>query len=258
MRKITLFLLLSSFMCGICFGAEDWNTVKSTHFIVYYKKSPEDFVSKVSQEAEEFYDKITSDLGFNRFDFWLWDNRAKIYIYDDAAQFQAVTGKPAWVGGFVVPATKTIQTFSYAKNLFDYILAHEMGHIIFREFVGFSNYTIPLWLEEGVASYQEKAKYSGLYPLLALWRSDSSFMDMEKLSQFSTLSTLDAKTAQVFYVEAFSVVDFLMKEFGRDKFVLFCQNLRDKNDFQRALVSTYSFSNIGELDSAWQKYLWHE
>ncbi|MCM8796962.1 MAG: peptidase MA family metallohydrolase [Candidatus Omnitrophica bacterium] len=269
MRRFVLFLFIFFLVCGIIAQAEEWDTLKSTHFVVYYKKAPEDFVKKISDRAEELYNKITADLGFNRFDFWLWDNRAKIYIYDDAVQFQTTTGNPAWVGGVAIPKLKTIATFYYAKNtdyspqvsLPDFLnqgLPHEMTHIIFREFVGFSNTAIPLWLEEGVASYQEKDKYDKVYALLKYWRSEKRFMDLKKLSQFSALSGIDDKTAGVFYAEAFTVVDFLMKEFGRDRFVLFCQNLRDKKNFEQALVSTYSLRDIGELDSAWQRYLWHE
>jgi len=258
-KRNILFLCICCLVSGLCFAAEEeWFTVKSTHFLVYHKKAPEDFVRKVTKRSEELYDKIASDLGFNRFDFWLWDNRAKIYIYDDAGQFQAATGNPGWVGGCVVPATKTIQTFSYAQGFFDTVLPHEMGHIIFREFVGFYNRTIPLWLEEGVASYQEKEKYTALYPMFKLWHNQNIFMPLERLSQLVMHSTPDTKAVEIFYAEAFSVVDFLMREFGREKFVLFCQNLRDRNNFEQALVSTYSFRNIGELDSAWQKYLWHE
>lgn len=66
---------------------------------------------------------------------------------------------------------------------------------------------------------------------------------------------MDNKLVQLFYAEAFSIVDFLIKEFGKDKFVLFCQNLRDKMGLERAIAATYPFSSIQELGLAWQKFL---
>ena len=37
------------------------------------------------------------------------------------------------------------------------LLPHELGHIIFREFIGLES-NCPSWLDEGVAMYQEKLK----------------------------------------------------------------------------------------------------
>ncbi len=56
-------------------------------------------------------------------------------------------------------------------------------------------------------------------------------------------------------VENPKLIEAAAKEFGRDKFVTFCQDLRDKKDFQRAMSSNYPFSNIQELEEGWKKYL---
>jgi len=236
--------------------AEDaWNTLKSTHFVVFYKNAPEDFVKLVTDKAEVYYDQIAEGLGFMRFDFWLWDNRAKIYIYDDAKIYSARTGQPAWSLGIAIPGVKAIETFPYANNFIETVLPHEMGHIIFREFVGFNNSGIPLWLDEGVASHQEKAKYSQVGIFIRKAMVEGNFMDLKKLASFYSVVNLDPKLVNIFYAESFSLIDFLIREFGRDNFVLFCQNLRDKRNLERAMASVYPFGNINELDQAWQKYL---
>ena len=54
------------------------------------------------------YDKIADDLGFRRFDFWLWDKRAKIYIYDDVRSYQAATNQPSWSSGCAIIKDKII------------------------------------------------------------------------------------------------------------------------------------------------------
>ncbi len=257
MKKIILCSALLSVAC-VCFGAQDevkWNSEKSTHFIIYYKKAPPEFIKQLTEKCEEYYNKIADNLGFMRFNFWLWDNRAKVYIYDDAKDYQDSTGYPGWSGGCAIASQKKIQTFPYAHNFFDTILPHEMGHIVFREFVGYDNHAVPLWLEEGVATYQEdyKRSMSGWAVKEAIRKGN--FMDLEKLNSFSPKLEKDDSKVSLFYSESVSVVDYLIKEFGKDKFVLFCQNLRDKKNFTRAVASTYPFSNIKELDSAWQRYL---
>lgn len=233
---------------------DKWNITKSTHFIVYYKKAPEDFIGKLIDRAEGYYSKIADELGFRRFDFWLWDNRAKIYIHDDAQAYQSATAQPAWSGGCAFVRQKLIHTYPNAQGFFETIMAHEMGHIIFREFVGFDNYAVPLWLEEGVASYQQKLKYSMVNSALKDAIEKKSFMPLENLSVFNPQGS-DDDSVKIFYFEAFGVVDFLMKGFGRDRFVLFCQNLRDKKDLARAIASSYPFSDISALEKAWLKFI---
>ncbi len=234
----------------------NWRINKSTHFVVYYKGAPEGFIAEVAEKAEDYYDSIASSLGFRRFDFWLWDNRAKIYIHDNAAGYQAATGQPGWSGGCAKVREKIIHSFPYAKGFLETVLPHEMGHIIFREFVGFDNYAIPLWLDEGVASYQQKLKYSaGIKAEVRNAIGKGSFIPLERLSRFNPQFAMSNESVQLFYAEASSVIEFLIKEFGRDSFILFCQALRDKKDLDRAIASGYPLGNIRELNQAWQKYL---
>ena len=256
MKKSILFFLFLCFSPVLASqDAVKWNTEKSTHFIIYYKGAPGGFIGELIEKSEDYYNKIADDLGFTRYNFWLWDDRAKIYIYDNALDYQTATAQPRWSGGYSATQEKTIQTFLAQEGFFESILPHEMGHIIFREFVGFNNYAIPLWLDEAVASYQEKTKYFSANKLVVKAIDKGSFLSLDKLSNFSSALSMDNDLAQLFYAEAFSIIGFLIKEFGKDKFVLFCQNLRDKKNLERAIASSYPFSNIKELDLAWQKYI---
>ena len=60
---------------------------------------------------------------------------------------------------------------------------------------------------------------------------------------------------KLFYAEDYSLVDYLIQGFGQDKFVLFCQNLRDLKNLQRAVVLTYSFADMKDFAESWQDYL---
>lgn len=257
---LTLVLFYTFGSLGILSAETDnWQVEKSTHFIVYYKNAATDFIRQLIDKSEDYYNKIADDLGFRRFDFWLWDDRAKIYVYDNAQDFQSATGNPSWSAGVAMPGTKTIVTYPYAKGFFETTLAHEMSHIIFREFVGFGNYAVPLWLEEGVACYQEKvSSYSMINAFLRGAIQKGNFMTLERLSNFNPMLATDNQSVQLFYAEAFSIVNFLIKEFGKDKFVLFCQNLRDKKNLESAIISTFSFNNLKEFEEAWQKHLKNE
>ncbi len=257
MRRKFIFLLILANFLGIVLAQEvdKWQTAKSTHFIIYYQNVPEDFLNRVIKRAEDYYDRIADNLGFRRYDFWLWDNRAKIYIYDDALGYQAATGQPSWSVGATIPKDKIIHAFPNEYGFFDSILPHEMGHIIFREFVGFENPAIPLWLDEGVASYQEAQRRAVAPMLVKEAIRNNSFMDLEKLSNLNPRSMPDEQSVNLFYAQSLSIVDFLIKEFGSDNFVLFCQGLRDKRDLERALAYAYPFRDLKDFNRAWQNYI---
>jgi hypothetical protein len=257
MMKKYILLLVTVLVFGFCCQAraEPWKNTTSTHFIIYYKNAPEDFLNELIEKAEGYYDKIADDLGFRRFDFWLWDNRAKIYIYDNAQDYQQVTGHPAWSSGCAYPRQKIIHTFPYAKKFFDVVLPHEMGHIIFREFVGFDNSAIPIWLDEGVASYEQPLKFSEAQALVKEARDNNRLMSLQELFKSDPQLMSDTYRVSLFYAQSVSIVDYLVKKLGQDTFVSFCQQLRDKNDFEKALSSNYNLSNISELDEDWRRYL---
>ncbi|MGE5197514.1 MAG: peptidase MA family metallohydrolase [Deltaproteobacteria bacterium] len=255
MKRLQLLITFFIF-ANICHGfAEDWNAEKSTHFIVYYKNAPGSFIRELVDKAEGYYNGIADDLGFRRYNFWLWENRASIYVYDDAAAYQSVTHQPAWSSGCAYPEQKIIHTFPYATDFFGTVLPHEMGHIIFRELVGFQNRAIPIWLDEGVASYEQDLRFSGVRMIAKEAMLQDKFMGLKELSGFNPQSSFDPSLVRIFYAESISVVEYLVKEFGQDSFLLFCQKLRDDRDLEKALSGSYPFANIEELDEAWQKFL---
>lgn len=257
MKKIALALAVFSLFWSTALPKEgkDWRIAKSTHFVVYYKNAEEDFLRRLMEKAEWHYDAIAEDLGFRRYDFWLWDNRAKIYIYDDAQSYQAATGQPDWSVGSTIPKDKVIHTFVGQNRLFDVVLRHEMGHIIFREFVGFDNAAVPYWLDEAVASYQERSRRLSAHKQVREAIKKGSFINLEEISRINLMSMLDRASVDLFYAEVLSLIDYLMKEFGKDNFVQFCQKLRDYRSLNRALASSYGFRDIPELQEAWQRYL---
>ncbi|MDI6605756.1 MAG: peptidase MA family metallohydrolase [Candidatus Omnitrophota bacterium] len=254
MRRYILALSMLLSLSAAFAGTDNWRISKSTHFLVYYKSAPEDFIKELMEEAEGYYDKIVSDLGFSRYNFWSWDNRAKFYVYDNLEDYRTATGQPIWSGGAAVVTDKTIYTYLYNKSFFETTLPHEMGHIIFREFVGFDNGAIPLWLEEGVASYQEKLRYSMADRVVREAVEKENFMPLEKLSSLNLL-TADQDTVQLFYLESFSLIEFLLRKFGREAFMHFCRSLRDKKNLEEAIRLNYPFNNLQGLEQAWKKYL---
>ncbi len=252
MKRFFLNMVLAVLMNSPALCAErPWQEAKSTHFIINYKNAPEDFINRSIEKLEACYERITDRLGFRRYNFWLWDKRAVVYIHDDAGSFQAVTGQPSWVSGEARPQEKIIHTFTNATGFFESLLPHEMAHIIFREFVGINNRAVPVCLDEGVASYQETSRVALAAPLIREAIRTNVFIPLETLVRLNPQFMQDQSAVHLFYAESVSLVDYLIRTFGPDTFVSFCQALRDKQDLGRALASTYNFASVSALGDAW-------
>jgi len=230
-----------------------WNVFKSTHYLVFYQQAPLDLLNQLTQKAEEYYDEITDEFGFNRLNFWTWDNRAKIYLFDTQDQYRKANSNLDWSIGLVTVGNKSIQSYINAPGLLDNVLAHELAHIIFREMVGFNNPAVTLWLEEGVATFQERRTKNQLVKSFLSGKiRNNTFMSLNQLNVFDLTSTKDPQLVELFYLQAYSLLWYLIEEFGKDKFVLFCQHLRDNQNLTKAFRMAYSFDSLLELEAAWK------
>lgn len=250
-----VFGIISLILCFHLLALEDdFQEEKSTHFIVYYKKSVDrSFIKEIIDTAEEYYDEIANNLGFHRYNFWLWDNRAKIYIFPDKTSYQKETGQPDWSGGCASYQDKTIWTYPHAVGFFDSILPHELGHIIFREFVG-SNRKIPLWFEEGIASYQEKSKRYAATNTVKELKAENQLMTLEELSKIKGAHQItDSELADKFYAQAVSIIYFLINKYGEYRFAILCRNLGENMSLDKALNETYY--NIRSSDDLYKMWL---
>ncbi|HLD69243.1 MAG TPA: peptidase MA family metallohydrolase [Candidatus Omnitrophota bacterium] len=233
---------------------EKWKESRSSHFLIYYNQAPEDFVRNVELSAEEEYETIAQNLGFTRYEGWSWDRRARVYIYDDQEHYVGERNV-SWSHGMALVQEKVIRTFPTAAGFFDSTLPHELGHIIFREFVGYKS-KIPLWLDEGVAMYQEKAKRWGANKLVARAISEGKFIPLKELSRVELTNESDQATIELFYAEAASIVYFMITELGDYRFVNFCRHLKEGCRLDDAIHRAYArFQNMDDLNEAWVKYL---
>jgi len=235
-----------------------WNKKESRHFIVFYWNAEKSFAKKVIKESEKNYRDIVKSLGLGS-GKWTGENRAKVYIFDDRQQFHSNTSQPEWSDGSSIQRFKTIYSFFGAKNFFDTVLPHEIAHIVFREYVGFSNRAVPAWLEEGLASYYEridKAKADEFFKDLQKNNSDPVFIiSLRELSKIRSRSLRDDPDVDIFFAQSLSIVNFLLTEFGKERFRIFCRSLKEGMDMDKSLAAAYSLKDVNELEIAWQEYL---
>lgn len=227
-----------------------WTTQKSQHFIIYYNSVPQDYVTNLVNSAEKYYNSIVDNLGFRRFNFWSWDNRAKIYLYPTRDDYLKDTKRSAWSGAAVNVSNKTIQTFIGQDDFFDSILPHEMTHIIFREFIG-KRVDLPLWLDEGIAASQETNSLIQRIGTVKNLVRNNLYIDFKDLVQIKDYSLV---VPQTFYAESASLVKFLIEKYRKDKFLDFSRKLKEGIRWKQALMNIYDFKDFSELELKWKDY----
>ncbi|MEW6009441.1 MAG: hypothetical protein AB1629_07395, partial [Candidatus Omnitrophota bacterium] len=166
------------------------------------------------------------------------------------------TQMPTWSGGRAIYEQKVIETFPWVRGFFTHLLPHELGHIIFREFVGIDA-KVPLWFEEGVASNQEDYGFrKKRQDILKEAIKNSALVPLETLSLVDVRTSSNEDTVNLFYAQAESVINFLIDQFGQYEFVRLCRNIRDYKDFNIAFKETFSrYDSLKDLDEDWQYYL---
>ena len=275
--RIILILLLMPIIAV----AQDWNILKSEHFIVYFSED-DSFASEVLDKAEKDYKRIAYELGYARYaNFWTWDNRVKIYIYPDKNSYLEVAYQPEWSEGMADYNNKAILSYSGSEDFLISILPHEMAHLIFRDFVGFEG-EIPLWLDEGVAQWEEEVdkniiktsarsflirkQFLSLQDLMkinlrVLEDPDKVYLRSTSVAGEAGFLIIDGRSlVELFYLESASLVGFLIERYGTDRFTEFCRQLRDGKDLEDALRSAYPnrLRSLEKLEERWIRYLKEE
>lgn len=249
-KSRVLFFIFFVFFLGAffsySFSQDSWNQKKSKHFIIYYQNVPDYYIYDLAEKAEDDYSKITDYLGYKGFDFWTWDNRCKIYIYKNRQDYLDATGSAQWSRAHVDVKNKRINSY-YARDIFyDIILPHELGHIIFRAFIGFDK-RLPLCLDEGIACNQE-ADYSARLRLARQLVKRNMHIPF---SQLLSAGKRELANPAIFYSQCASMVDFLITEFGPRRFTTLCRRIRDGDGWKNSLLKIYQFDNLEDFQQRW-------
>ncbi len=253
-------LIGSLFLGSVCFAQDsDLRELRTDHFIVYYHPNVDfDYVNSIKNMCETYYRKITQEFKLVRDNPWLWERRAKIYVAQDKDDYLDRFECPPWSSACVNYHGKLIYTYPGQRKVSS-MFAHELAHIIFREYAGFG--TLPLWLDEAIAMYIEDKYNSGsyqnqLYILKRILKKDGQI----PLSELAGISPweLNEKTEDYvsrFYLESFSIVHFLINKYGRDRFGHFLFFLKNGDNFQKALSKGfYQIKSMNELEKKWKKF----
>ena len=225
-----------------------WKIVKGKHFVVRHTGSDSD-AEALAAEAERCYRDIAADLGYTRFDgYWLWDKRVAIMIYSNAQAFAEACDAPAWAAGRANYERREIATYAGSGRAFSTnVLPHEIAHLVLSDVVG--GRRLPLWIQEGVAQWEQ-----GRAAVPA--RRLPEPMPLAELAAADVRQAADPRFVTRFYMQAASVVGFLVSVYGGERFGNFCRSLRDGKTVEDAFAEAYNgqLKTLGDLERAWAQW----
>ncbi len=240
---------------------QDWPHQDGKHFIII--SSPSINIQQSNQvltKAEEYYDRITSRLGFTRYgNYWTWENRVKIIFFANAQEFTNQTGQPSWSQGFAASHAlssggKFIVSFDGQIDFISSILPHEIGHLILHDFM--HQQPIPVFFDEGVAQLEEEHQEQAEV-IMASLVNNKQHIPFTTIINLIPNSQFDQRAASIFYAESLYIVDFLIKTYGSEKFVHLCRLMRDGVNFEAAIIKAYypTVTGLDNLEILWAQYL---
>lgn len=203
--------------------------------------------------CEDSYARLMSDLGLYSF---APSAPYNIVVYADKAEFLAKTKQPDWSGGVAYGNAIHVYENAAARG----VIAHEIAHLVFKEFMGSSDFSQLTWLNEGIAVHAEKAALPASADAYAA--RVASLVRPSPLS-FTALSSMppgagkSGSAAEKWYAQAGSLVTFMMRAGGNFNFYLFLRKLKEGLPPDSAVGEAFpgAWRDLSDVDAAWRASL---
>lgn len=206
------------------------------------------FAGELMDACEEGLARLTQDIGA------LPEKPIKIYVYASTDDLRgAMVFSQEWTGGVAFMDFGTI-AIAVPPSELEWgrgALVHELTHLVVRQ-ATFSPYgQLPLWLDEGLATYNEGELDPILRSSLNEAISEGTLISVRSLcSPFSAYT----EKARLSYAESYSLVEYLLNSYGHDKMLNLLTLLTQGRTYDEALTEVYGF-DIEGLDARWQATL---
>jgi hypothetical protein len=222
-----------------------WQGITGGNINLHYYYGDASFGQQLHTAATQALKRLSQDVGVST------DSPVDIYIYANSNDLQAaILYAPSWVGGQAFSGNNIViigispDELDWGKSTEAHELTHVLvGHLTFS-CLGF----IPTWLNEGLAMYGE----GGLQAAdQAQFDQAVTADDLPSLRALTGGFSEESSRATLSYSTAYSVVNFMIKNYGRTKMTALLLQLRDGQTTEAALQSVYGLDLDG-LEAAWR------
>jgi hypothetical protein len=222
-----------------------WQTLTGGNINLHWYSGGSAFGKELHDTAVQALDRLTKDIGVGT------DQPVDLYIYADTQDLQAaILYAPSWTGGQAFPENDIV-IIGIAPSELDWgksTEAHELTHVL----VGHETFSclgfVPQWLNEGLAMYGEGGPDSSMQATFDSALASNTLSSLRALSGNFPEASDQANLA---YGESYSVVNFLIQKYGREKITALLLALRDGDTADQALQKDYGF-DVDGLEDVWR------
>ena len=180
----------------------------------------------------------------------------KAFVYESADDLRgAVLFPQSWTGGLAF-TTHNILLITVDPEEFDTDISgmiHELAHLLVSDLTFNCFGDLPTWLEEGLAMYAEGDLTD--YQRISLEAAIASD-DLISLRSLNSSFPADHSGAHLSYAQSWSLVDYLITEFGWTEMRRLLDMFAEGATYEQAIKRVYRM-DLDELQAAWFQSLEH-
>lgn len=232
--------------------SKQWNKLANNQYALYWYNGSESFGKALFDRGVQAMEFLQKDLGITV------DKQIQSYIYGDTPSFRNAlqVGAQEWTGGVSFNDHSIILIHIEPNNLEwgKGATTHELTHQVIRQKISgpLGDLSMPRWINEGMAMY-----YQNFPPNLDS-RSQNALNRAIQNDALPALRTLtgtfpaDSAAANLAYSQSYSVVEFIFRQYGKDKIMALFQEFKKGGDYDGIFARVLGV-NTDELDNEWRK-----
>ncbi len=225
-----------------------WQSLSGGGVTIYWYEGGEDFIEEIVLTVEEALEQLAEDTGA------YLREAVEIYIYGSGQDLRGAMVFPQeWTGGvaFTRYGKIAIGIAPYDLSWGKRAIRHELTHLVIHQMTLNPYIDLPTWLDEGLAMYSEGELSSEFADSLNMAIAEDNLVSVQSLC-----SSFSAHTDQALlsYAQSYSLVEFLISEYGGDKILELLNAFREGSSYDDALMRVYGFDMDG-LDALWRDYV---
>ncbi|MFC1988198.1 peptidase MA family metallohydrolase [Chloroflexota bacterium] len=226
-----------------------WKSLTEGKVTILWYEGTQSFAQELMSTAQEALARLAEDTGA------YLKKPVGIYIYADPTDLQGAMIFPQeWTGGVAFIRYSTI-AIGISTNDLDWgkrATVHELTHLVTHQMTANPYNDLPNWLNEGLSMYNEGLLEAGYVNILKKAVTEDNLITVRTLSsEFSA----DPAQAYLAYAESYSLLEFLIGNYGRGKMLELLTTFSQGNGYyDNALEQVYGFDRDG-LNTLWLGYV---
>jgi len=225
-----------------------WRSLTEGKVAIFWYEGDDSFARELMAAAQQALERLAEDTGA------YLGKPAKLYVYANANDLKgAMIHTQEWIGGVAFTRYGIIAIGIAPSNINwgKRAIAHELTHLVIHQMTLNPYNSLPTWLDEGLAMHNEGVLGPELTSHLSRAIAEGSLISVQSLS--SPLSAY-AGEAYLSYAQSYSLVEFLIINYGQGKMLELLNTFREGSSYDAALERGYGFDMDG-LDTLWQEYV---